>query len=219
MFDRFTDRARKVMGLSRQEAQRLNRDCIGTEHILLGLVFEGSGVAADILKNLAVDPKRIQQGVERLVTRGKAPPTMGSSPSRPARRGVLELALEEANNLGHNYIGTEHVLLGLVASGDAGVLRRLGVDPERVRAEVARHVTRGNAMVATGQFPFTPAMKRALELTLEEMQVLGHDSIREEHVLLRLIREEKGAAAQVLATLDVTLDAVRKALGPPDPLG
>ncbi len=446
MFDRFTDRARKVMGLSRQECQRFHHDYIGTEHILLGLILEGGGVAADILKNLDVDPRRLRQEVEKQVTRGNAMVTMGQLPFTPRAKRVLELSLEEATSLGHNYIGTEHlllglireeegfaakalrtldvgleaarrevikllavevpipevpgpqvsgpltdrarrvmriaadeaarfrhseigtehillgligevapgvlskvllgrlrveteklmtpgeesvakgtptftagakkaielalqaahdlgdgsagpeqlllgllgdnegvaarvlaaagitaeeveqvraarpearparkggffdrfadrsrvaiglarqeaqrlchdyigtehVLLGLVAAGGgvANVLRRLGVDPERVRADVERRVTRGNTMVATGQLPFTPAAKRALELTLEEANALGHDRVREEHLLLGLLREGKGTAAQALAALGVTHDAVRKALGPPGP--
>ena len=107
MFDRFTDRARKVMGLARQEAQRLNHEYIGTEHILLGLVQEGSGVAANVLKNLDIDLRKVRQEVEKLVKTGPSMVTMGQLPFTPRAKKVLELALEEASNLGHNYIGTE----------------------------------------------------------------------------------------------------------------
>jgi len=139
MFDRFTDRARKVMGLARQEAQRFNHDYIGTEHILLGLIQEGSGVAADVLKNLDVDPKRIRQEIEKLVSHGTTMVTMGQLPFTPRAKKVLELALEEASNLGHNYIGTEHLLLGLIREQEgiaAQVLQNLNVRLEEVREEV-----------------------------------------------------------------------------------
>jgi ATP-dependent Clp protease ATP-binding subunit ClpC len=139
MFDRFTDRARKVMGLARQEAQRLNHEYIGTEHILLGLVQEGSGVAANVLKNLDIDLKKIRQEVEKLVKAGPSMVTMGQLPFTPRAKKVLELALEEASNLGHNYIGTEHILLGLIRERDgkaAKVLTNLSVKLETVREEV-----------------------------------------------------------------------------------
>ncbi|MAG54708.1 MAG: NDP-hexose 4-ketoreductase [Planctomycetes bacterium] len=139
MFDRFTDRARKVMGLARQEAQRLNHEYIGTEHVLLGLVQEGSGVAANVLKNLDIDLKKIRQEVEKIVKTGPSMVTMGQLPFTPRAKKVLELALEEASNLGHNYIGTEHILLGLIKEHDgkaAKVLQNLGVKLDTVREEV-----------------------------------------------------------------------------------
>jgi ATP-dependent Clp protease ATP-binding subunit ClpC len=139
MFDRFTDRARKVMGLARQEAQRFNHDYIGTEHILLGLVQEGSGVAASVLKNLDIDLRKIRQEVEKLVSNGTSMVTMGQLPFTPRAKKVLELSLEEASNLGHTYIGTEHLLLGLIRENEgiaAQVLRNLKVRLEDVRDEV-----------------------------------------------------------------------------------
>jgi ATP-dependent Clp protease ATP-binding subunit ClpC len=139
MFDRFTDRARKVMGLARQEAQRFNHDYIGTEHVLLGLVQEGSGVAATVLKNLDIDLKKIRQEVEKLVSTGTTMVTMGQLPFTPRAKKVLELSLEEASNLGHTYIGTEHLLLGLIRESEgiaAQVLRNLKVKVEDVREEV-----------------------------------------------------------------------------------
>jgi ATP-dependent Clp protease ATP-binding subunit ClpA len=442
MFDRFTDRARKVMGFSRQECQRFHHDYIGPEHILLGLILDGCGVAADVLKNLDVDPKRLRREVEKHITHGNTMVTMGQIPFTPRAKRVLEFSFEEANDLGHNYIGTEHLLLGLIreeegfaaqalrtlgvgleaargevakllaaevpvpevpgpqvsgpltdrarrvmriavaeaarfrhseigtehillgligevapgvlskvlllrlrvdteklmtpgtepvpkprftpgvkkaiklaleaardqSHGGAGpehlllgekegiaarvlsaagitagevleaiaparkppapglfwfdrlgdrnrramglareealrlthdyigtehmllglvsadsdaaeMLRRLGADPARVRAEIEKRITPGNTMVTTGALPFTPAMKRVLELTREEVNALGHDRVRDEHLLLGLLREEKGTAAQVLAALGVTADAVRKAIGPPAPPG
>ena len=114
MFDRFTDRARRVMGLARQEAQRFNHEYIGTEHILLGLIQEGSGVAANVLRNLDIDLDKIRREVEKIVQSGPSMVTMGQLPFTPRAKKVLELSVEEASNLGHNYIGTEHLLLGLI---------------------------------------------------------------------------------------------------------
>ncbi len=127
------------MGLARQEAQRLNHEYIGTEHILLGLVQEGSGVAANVLKNLDVDLKKVRQEVEKLVKTGPSMVTMGQLPFTPRAKKVLELALEEASNLGHNYIGTEHILLGLIKEQDgkaAKVLTNLNVQLDTVRSEI-----------------------------------------------------------------------------------
>lgn len=139
MFDRFTDRARKVMGLARKEAQRLNHAYIGTEHILLGLVQEGGGVGVSALENLDVDPKKIRYEVESLVTSGTTTVGMGQIPFTPRAKRVLELTLEEATSLGHTYIGTEHILLGLILEDEgiaAQALRTLKVRIEDVRDEV-----------------------------------------------------------------------------------
>jgi ATP-dependent Clp protease ATP-binding subunit ClpC len=139
MFDRFTDRAKKVMNLARQEAQRFNHEYLGTEHILLGLVQEGSGVAANVLKNMGIDLNKIRSEVEKIVKTGPSMVTMGQLPFTPRAKKVLELSMEEAGNLGHNYIGTEHLLLGLIKENEgiaAQVLMNLGVKLEDVREEV-----------------------------------------------------------------------------------
>ncbi len=139
MFDRFTDRAKKVMNLARQEAQRFNHEYLGTEHILLGLVQEGSGVAANVLKNMGIDLTKIRAEVEKIVKTGPSMVTMGQLPFTPRAKKVLELSMEEASNLGHNYIGTEHLLLGLIKENEgiaAQVLMNLGVKLEDVREEV-----------------------------------------------------------------------------------
>ena len=139
MFDRFTDRARKVMALARKEAQRFNHDFIGTEHILLGLIQEGSGVAANVLKNLGVEIEKIRREIEKNVQSGPSMVTMGQLPFTPRAKKVLELSMEEANELGHNYIGTEHILLGLIRENDgvaAQVLLDLNLKLDDVRAEV-----------------------------------------------------------------------------------
>ncbi|MCE9584356.1 MAG: NDP-hexose 4-ketoreductase, partial [Planctomycetes bacterium] len=139
MFDKFTDRARKVMSLARQEAQRFNHEYIGTEHILLGLVQEGSGIAAKVLRNLDIDLKKIRQEVEKLIPHGPPTVTMGQLPFTPRAKRVLELAQEEATALGHDYIGTEHLVLGLLKENEgvaAQVLINLGLKLEDVREEV-----------------------------------------------------------------------------------
>jgi ATP-dependent Clp protease ATP-binding subunit ClpC len=139
MFERFTDRARKVMALANQEAQRFNHEYIGTEHILLGLVKEGSGVGANVLKNLDVDLRKVRLEVEKLVKAGPEMVTMGRLPQTPRAKKVIEYAIEEARNLNHNYVGTEHLLLGLLREHDgvaAQVLMNLGLKLEQVREEV-----------------------------------------------------------------------------------
>ena len=139
MFERFTDRARKVMALANQEAQRFNHEYIGTEHILLGLVKEGNGVGANVLRNLDVDVKKLRLEIEKLVKSGPDMVTMGKLPQTPRAKKVIEFAIEEARSLNHNYVGTEHILLGLLRESEgvaAQVLMNLGLKLEDVRQEV-----------------------------------------------------------------------------------
>src|SRR5437870_13793258 len=147
MYERFTDRARKVMQLANQEAQRFNHEYIGTEHILLGLVKEGSGVGANVLKNLDVDLRKIRLEVEKLVQSGPEMVTMGKLPQTPRAKKVIEYSMEEARNLNHNYVGTEHILLGLLREQEgvaAQVLMNLGLKLEEVREEVLNLLGAGN---------------------------------------------------------------------------
>lgn len=139
MYERFTDRARKVMQLANQEAQRLNHEHIGTEHILLGLVKEGTGMAAIVLKNLGLSVDAIGGAVMKFVQCGPDMVTMGRLPQTPTAKRSIELAIEEARGLQHNYIGTEHLLLGLLRLEDgvaSNVLRECGVQIETVRREI-----------------------------------------------------------------------------------
>ena len=139
MYERFTDRARKVMQLANQEAQRFNHEYIGTEHVLLGLIKEGSGVAANVLKNFDIDLRKIRMEVEKLVQSGPDMVTMGKLPQTPRAKKVIEYSMEEARNLNHNYVGTEHILLGLLREQEgvaAQVLMNLGLKLEDVREEV-----------------------------------------------------------------------------------
>ena len=138
MFERFTDRARRVVVLAQEEARLLNHNHIGTEHILLGLIHEGEGVAAKALESLGISLEAVRAQVEEIIGQGQSAPT-GHIPFTPRAKKVLELSLREALQLGHNYIGTEHILLGLIREGEgvaAQVLVKLGADLSRVRQQV-----------------------------------------------------------------------------------
>jgi excisionase family DNA binding protein len=139
-WDKFTARARRVLSLAQEEAWRLDHSYMGTEHLLLGLVREGEGVAAKVLTNLGVEPEQARGAVEAVIGRGGHPVT-GEVGVTPRVKKVIELAVDEARRLSHHYIGTEHLLLGLVREGEGigvGVLENLGVTPDRVRAETLR---------------------------------------------------------------------------------
>ena len=142
MFERFTDRARRVVVLAQEEARMLDHNYIGTEHLLLGLIHEGEGVAAKALRALDVDLDTLRREVEALVGRGQQP-QRGHIPFTPQAKKALELALRESVHLGHDYIGTEHLLLGLVREGEgpaAQVLEQRGIELNTVRQEVIRQL-------------------------------------------------------------------------------
>jgi hypothetical protein len=153
MFERFTDRARRVVVLAQEEARLLNHNYIGTEHLLLGMVHEGEGVAAEALEQVGVSLDRVRSEVEQIIGRGVGQPDPGAHiPFTPRAKKVLELSLREALQLGHNYIGTEHILLGLIREGDgvaAQVLTKLGADLSRVRQQVIGILTARGAQSET----------------------------------------------------------------------
>ena len=154
MFERFTDRARRVMVLAQEEARMLNHNYIGTEHILLGLIHEGEGVAAKALESLGIRQEAVRRQVEEIIGQGQQAPS-GHIPFTPRAKKVLELALREALQLGHNYVGTEHILLGLIREGEgvaAQVLVKLGADLNRVRQQVIQllHGYQGKEPAAAG---------------------------------------------------------------------
>src|SRR5881392_1383815 len=154
MFERFTDRARRVVVLAQEEARVLNHNYIGTEHILLGLIREGEGVAAKALESLGISLDAVRQQVEEIIGQGQQAPS-GHIPFTPRAKKVLELSLREALQLGHNYIGTEHILLGLIREGEgvaAQVLVKLGADLNRVRQQVIQllHGYQGKEPAAAG---------------------------------------------------------------------
>src|SRR3954464_8374487 len=143
LFERFTDRARRVVVLAQEEARLLNHNYIGTEHILLGLIHEGEGVAAKALESLGIALEGVRQQVEEIIGQGQQAPG-GHIPFTPRAKKVLELSLREALQLGHNYIGTEHLLLGLIREGEgvaAQVLVKLGADLNRVRQQVLQQLS------------------------------------------------------------------------------
>ena len=161
-FDKFTDRARKVLTLAQDEAQRFNHNYIGTEHLLLGLVREGEGVAARVLENMNVELAKVRTAVEFIIGRGDRP-VVGEVGLTPRAKRVIELAIDEARRLGHNYIGTEHLLLGLVREGEgiaAGVLESLGVNLDKVRHEVIRVLSQSSSAGPTPRRRSGPARPR-----------------------------------------------------------
>lgn len=170
MFERFTDRARKTMALANQEAQRFFHEYVGTEHILLGLVKEGSGTGANVLKNLDVDLRKVRLEIEKIVKSGPEAVICGKLPQTPRARKVIELAIVEARELKHNYVGTEHLLLGILREHDgvaAQVLMNLGLKLEEVRDEVLSLLGAGVDPVVDPQINVTapmPNCQRAAEL-------------------------------------------------------
>ncbi|GAB3796721.1 hypothetical protein GCM10027605_05200 [Micromonospora zhanjiangensis] len=168
MFERFTDRARRVVVLAQEEARMLNHNYIGTEHILLGLIHEGEGVAAKALESLGISLEGVRQQVEEIIGQGQQAPS-GHIPFTPRAKKVLELSLREALQLGHNYIGTEHILLGLIREGEgvaAQVLVKLGADLNRVRQQVIQLLSgyQGKEPAAAGAAPGEAAPSTSLVL-------------------------------------------------------
>ena len=155
MFERFTDRARRVVVLAQEEARLLNHNYIGTEHILLGLIHEGEGVAAKALESLSISLEAVRSQVEDIIGQGGSSPS-GHIPFTPRAKKVLELSLREALQLGHNYIGTEHILLGLIREGEgvaAQVLVKLGADLSRVRQQVIQLLSGYSGPAGSGNAP------------------------------------------------------------------
>ncbi len=181
MFNRFTERARKVIILAKEEARRFNHDYIGTEHILLGLIREGEGVASAILQNMGLSLDKIRLEIEKLVQPGPTTVVSGDVPFTPRAKRVIELSMEEARQLGHNYIGTEHLLLGLLREGEgvaAQVLLGLGLDLNKLRSEVMELLGQG----IPGQGP--PAAGAKVKSKTPALDAFGRD-------LTALAREEK----------------------------
>jgi ClpA/ClpB-like protein len=207
MFERFTDRARRVVVLAQDEARRLNHNYIGTEHILLGLIHEDEGVAARALQSLGVNLEAVRQQVEEIIGRGQQA-LSGHIPFTPRAKKVLELSLRESLQLGHNYIGTEHILLGLIREGDgvaAQVLARLGADMNRVREQVIQ-LLQGHQAEEPASDPFVarelrllPAVKTRLEAVEERLTAIeqGVGMVPDTSELdeqIEIVRTEKEAA-------------------------
>jgi ATP-dependent Clp protease ATP-binding subunit ClpA len=167
MFERFTERARRVVVLAQEEARMLNHNYIGTEHLLLGLLREGEGVAAGALTSMGIELEMVRTQVEEIIGQGQDAPA-GHIPFTPRAKKVLELSLREARQLGHNYIGTEHILLGLVREGEgvaAQVLVTFGAEMNRVRQQVAKLLSgyAGGDPKEAGEAPADPGMRLSPE--------------------------------------------------------
>jgi ATP-dependent Clp protease ATP-binding subunit ClpA len=183
MFERFTDRARRVVVLAQEEARLLNHNYIGTEHLLLGLAHEGQGVAAKALESLGIRLEALRSQVEEIIGRGQYGPS-GHIPFTPRAKKVLELSLRESKQLGHNYIGTEHILLGLIREGEgvaAQVLVKLGAGLSRTRAQVIQLLSDS----ASG--PEAAAGTRPMHMP---------DDLREAEEQLAEVRRQKEAAIE-----------------------
>ena len=180
MFDRFTERARKVILLAKEEAKRFNHDYIGTEHMLLGLIKEGEGVAAAVLQNLGLNLDMIRLEVEKLVQVGPSTVTSGDIPFTPKAKKVIELSMDEARSLGHNYIGTEHLLLGLIRENEgvaSQVLLNLGLDLNKVRKEIMELLGTTSANYDSAQAPISPGKAKtpALDAFGRDLTKLAKD--------------------------------------------
>jgi ATP-dependent Clp protease ATP-binding subunit ClpA len=186
VFERFTDRARRVVVLAQEEARLLNHNDIGTEHILLGLIHEGEGVAARALESLDISLEAVRTEVTEIIGQGQSPPT-GHIPFTPRAKKVLELSLREALELGHDYIGTEHILLGLLREGEgvaAQVLVKLGASLDRVRQVVVQ--------LLSGYTGEVVAEQEEVRTVLVRMTVPAE--LREAEEQLAQVRQEKQAA-------------------------
>jgi ATP-dependent Clp protease ATP-binding subunit ClpA len=218
LFERFTDRSRRVVVLAQEEARLLNHNYIGTEHILLGLIREGEGVAAQALESMGIALEAVRHELTELIGQGGGEPT-GHIPFTPRAKKVLELALREALQLGHNYIGTEHILLGLIREGEgvaAQVLVKLGADLATVRQQVIQSLSGyTGSSIRIGSLS-TPAVERAQAFA---RGVAHGGPVRSHDLLLGLLGDENSLAARVLASLGVSLDAVRERLGQVDVAG
>ena len=238
-FDRFNDRAKRVLALAQDEAIRFNHNYIGTEHLLLGLVREGEGVAARVLDSLGVELSKVRTAIEFTIGRGSWEKPPSEITLNPQMKKGIELAVDEARRLGHSHVGTEHLLLGIVREGEsigAKLLGGLGVDLEKVRHQVIATLGQPHREVgasspesvpphvfsthpqSTGQLTgpfdrFTDSAKRVLAFAQDEAMRFRHNYIGTEHILLGLIREQEGVAARALQALGAELAKARTAVG------
>lgn len=188
MFERFTERARQVIVLTQEEARTLRHGYLGTEHLLMGIIREEHGLGAEVLRNMGISPQVVRDRIIEIVGRGEVT-TDGQIPFTPRCKKALELALREALSMGHNYIGTEHVLLGLVREGEGvgmRILRERGIPAEEVRLEVQRRLTGGHRLLETERArimdiahhdltgPEGPEPDQRVALNAEEEEIMDH---------------------------------------------
>jgi ATP-dependent Clp protease ATP-binding subunit ClpA len=214
----FTDRVKKVMQIAREESVRLGNDYVGTQHLLLGLIKEGDGVAVAVMRGMGIDTDELAESIERTVTSAGGMMTIGQMlPFTPRAKKVLELAANEARAMSHKYIGTEHLLLGLIKEGDGvavAVMRGMGIDTDELTESIERAVTSAGGMMTISQMlPFTPRAKKVLELAANEARAMSHKYIGTEHLLLALMKDTESAAANALGAAGLEYDRVKEEIG------
>ncbi len=215
MFERFTERARQAVVLAQDEARALRHDHIGSEHLLLGLMREEPGVAARVLGEAGLDAEAVRGRVREIIGEGDHP-SPGQLPFTPGAKASLEAGLRESLDVGHNFIGTEHILLGIIRNpepGVAAVLAAAGADVDQLVASAERALP-GRSIVEIapdimGFERLTEFARGAIVLAQDEARSLNHNYVGTEHILLGLLREEQGGAARALAAIGVRLDAAR----------
>ena len=235
-FEKFTERARKVMSLAQEEAQRFNHNYIGTEHILLGLVAEGDGVAAKVLTSLGVELEQVRNAVEFIIGRGDRI-VLGEIGLTPRAKKVVELAVDEARRLNHRYIGTEHLLLGLIREGEgiaAGVLQSRGVRLDNVRRATIEVLSQSGLRASQQSAPFrahsqagprpdlgrfTERTRQIIAAAINEARERDQREVGTGHALLALLNEPEGVATWALRESgppgrDTIRQALERVLGP-----
>jgi ATP-dependent Clp protease ATP-binding subunit ClpA len=209
--EKFTERASKVLRLAREEAQRFNHNYIGTEHLLLGLVREGEGVAAKVLSNLGVDLNEVRSAVEFIIGRGDRI-VLGEIGLTPRARKAIGLAVDEARRLNHHYIGTEHLLLGLVREGEgiaAGVLESLGVNLEKVRTQTIQVLSTASDTFQAASKDVSRSMEEAtgaLKEAIKELEAILNEKeaaiLQQEYELAADLRDREVKLRDVIARLE-----------------
>jgi ATP-dependent Clp protease ATP-binding subunit ClpA len=208
MFERFTDRARRVLVIAQDEARAMEHNFLGTEHILLGLIKEGEGVAAKALTELGADHAMVRAKVLDVVKMGAPGAASGAPPFTPRSKKVLELSLNEALQMSHNYIGTEHLLLGLIREGEgvaAQVLVSVGLDLSTVRAKVISLLHGYAAANPTAMSRTTPA---GTTLSTRAKALAGTEAVGSHHYLLGILEDAGSLGARVLSSLGVTAESI-----------
>ncbi len=230
MHEQFSDRARHAMALAQREASRLQHDYIGPEHILLGLVAQGESVAATVLGHLGINLQAIRTELDRQIEAGHAGASIGRRPYHPHTKAVIEHAIAEARKLGHKYVGTEHLLLGLLHIQDSVAARNLiaqGASLDALREEILailrsasgpQHDTSARTL---GEFEWihqqelakafrSPALWHVLIMAVDSANRLGRGEVEAEHLLLAMLRDPKNPVSRLLAEKGVTADWVRE---------
>lgn len=216
MFNRLTEKARRVIVLAKDEAHRLNHDSINTEHLLMGLTHIDEGVASAVFEQYGITEERTREEVNRIVSPGKSGQVRGDVPFTPHAKRVLEFSAEEARNLRTNYIGTEHLLIGLLRESEgaaAAVLQELGLDLKDCRNVISTLLgVRLDAAICSIE-GFSEEACNAVRRAHKATKELKHSAIGTGHLLLALVHEKDGMTADIISRLKVNADTLRKELG------